>query len=186
LIPLQGKVELLRESIGEVQKYELLTTNQYLKQMELLVEILEDVSVRAESRTGIIKIRARARQNAGEYTGKMKEPLRSVNRRTPIIMLNTSGGILMGWLGLSLLLKEVSVISGHNWWPVFSAGIGVLLILRGVMIYEKTKYWSNDKAAFIGGAFFILLSLLGFVNFGALTSYWSILVVIIGISITRI
>jgi len=59
LIPLQGKVELLRESIGEVQKYELLTTNQYLKQMELLVEILEDVSVRAESRTGIIKIRTR-------------------------------------------------------------------------------------------------------------------------------
>ena len=92
----------------------------------------------------------------------------------------------MGWLGLSLLLKEVSVISEHNWWPVFSAGIGVLLILRGVMIYEKTKYWSNDKGAFIGGAFFIILSLLSFVNFGALTSYWSILVVIIGISITRI
>ena len=43
-ISLPVKVELLRKSVEEVQKYELLTTNQYLRQMELLLEILQDIS----------------------------------------------------------------------------------------------------------------------------------------------
>ena len=44
LTPLQNKVERMRKSLEEIQKYELLTTNQYLIQMELLVEILEAIS----------------------------------------------------------------------------------------------------------------------------------------------
>ena len=106
-------------------------------------------------------------------------------RDTAIIKVNASGGILLGWLGVSLLLREMSIIAGHLWWPMFSAGIGVLLILRGLMIYEKTRYWSNDKGAFIGGAFFILLSLLSFVDLGPLANYWPVLVVILGVSILR-
>ena len=43
-IPLPVKVELLRKSVEEVQKYELLTTNQYLQHMELLLEILQTLS----------------------------------------------------------------------------------------------------------------------------------------------
>ena len=43
-ILLPDKVELLRERVEEVQKYELLTTNQYLHQMDLLLEILQDIS----------------------------------------------------------------------------------------------------------------------------------------------
>lgn len=100
-----------------------------------------------------------------------------------IIEGKVSGGILMSWLGGSFFLKEMSIISGQLWWPVFSAGIGVLLILRGIMIYENTKYWSNDKGAFIGGAFFILLSLLSLVDFGSLANWWSVFIVILGISI---
>ena len=53
LIPLHDKVEQLRARLGEVQKYELLTTNQYLHQMELVLEILDDISVRAEPFEGI-------------------------------------------------------------------------------------------------------------------------------------
>ena len=44
LIPLQDKIEILRICMKETQKYELLTTNQYLKQMELVADILEDIS----------------------------------------------------------------------------------------------------------------------------------------------
>jgi len=47
LIPLQDKLEILRLSIEETQKYELLTTNQYLKQMELVIDILDDLSHKA-------------------------------------------------------------------------------------------------------------------------------------------
>ena len=44
LIPLQDKLEILRICMEETQRYELLTTNQYLKQMALVVDILEDIS----------------------------------------------------------------------------------------------------------------------------------------------
>jgi hypothetical protein len=44
LIPLQDKLEILRISMEETQKYELLTTNQYLPQIELVVGILEELS----------------------------------------------------------------------------------------------------------------------------------------------
>ena len=46
--PLPVKVELLRKSVEEVQKYELLTTNQYLQQMELLLKILRDISQKTQ------------------------------------------------------------------------------------------------------------------------------------------
>jgi len=108
---------------------------------------------------------------------------RKAMENSPIIGGNTSGSFLVTWLGGSFFLKEMSIISGQLWWPVFSAGIGVLLVIRGIMIYKNTKYWSNDKGAFIGGAFFILLSLLSFVNFGALINWWPVLIIVLGISL---
>ena len=48
-IPLPVKVELLKKSVEEVQKYELLTTNQYLQQMELILEILQDISLKTQN-----------------------------------------------------------------------------------------------------------------------------------------
>jgi guanylate kinase len=41
--PLSEKMEALHRSVSEVQKYELLTTNQYLKQMDIIVSILHDI-----------------------------------------------------------------------------------------------------------------------------------------------
>jgi hypothetical protein len=43
IIVSQEKIEHLRSSIDEVQKYELLTTNQYLPQIEIVFEILENI-----------------------------------------------------------------------------------------------------------------------------------------------
>lgn len=42
----QEKLELLRLCIEETQRYQLLTTNQYLKHMVLLISILDDLSDR--------------------------------------------------------------------------------------------------------------------------------------------
>jgi len=41
---IEGKIQELTRSVSEVYKYELLTTNQYLKQMELVLEIFNDLS----------------------------------------------------------------------------------------------------------------------------------------------
>ena len=45
-IPLRVKIDLLQPSLDKVQKYELLTTNQYIEQMELVLEIIRDISER--------------------------------------------------------------------------------------------------------------------------------------------
>jgi hypothetical protein len=38
------KIQQLAKSISEVSKYELLTTNQYLQQMKIVLEIFEDIA----------------------------------------------------------------------------------------------------------------------------------------------
>ena len=38
------KVQMLEKSVSEVNKFELLTTNEYLKQMKLVLEIFRDMS----------------------------------------------------------------------------------------------------------------------------------------------
>lgn len=42
---LKEKIEELSRSVSEVYKYELLTTNQYLKQMELVLDIFHELSL---------------------------------------------------------------------------------------------------------------------------------------------
>ena len=39
------KIQELNNSVTEVQKYELLTTNQYIKQMEILLQILKELTI---------------------------------------------------------------------------------------------------------------------------------------------
>jgi hypothetical protein len=46
--PLSEKMEALYKSVAEVQKYELLTTNQYLQQMDLIVSILQEIQVQVD------------------------------------------------------------------------------------------------------------------------------------------
>ncbi|MGD2201728.1 MAG: hypothetical protein PVJ38_08875 [Candidatus Bathyarchaeota archaeon] len=38
------KIERLKSRVREVQKYELMTTNQYRNQVDLIIEILEDIA----------------------------------------------------------------------------------------------------------------------------------------------
>ena len=46
--PLSEKVEALQKSVAEVQKYELLTTNQYLQQMDLILSILVELQTHVD------------------------------------------------------------------------------------------------------------------------------------------
>ena len=41
---IKGKVQELKQSVSKVYRYELLTTNQYLKQMELVLEIFNELT----------------------------------------------------------------------------------------------------------------------------------------------
>jgi ribosome-binding protein aMBF1 (putative translation factor) len=41
---LNNKIQELSQSVSKVYKYELLTTNQYMKQMELILDIFNELS----------------------------------------------------------------------------------------------------------------------------------------------
>ena len=43
-VEITDKIQMLVQSVSEVSKYELLTTNQYLQQMEIVLAIFEDIS----------------------------------------------------------------------------------------------------------------------------------------------
>ena len=43
-VAITEKVQMLSKSISEVSKYELLTTNQYLQQMKIVLEIFNDIA----------------------------------------------------------------------------------------------------------------------------------------------
>jgi hypothetical protein len=40
----QEKIETLKSRVKELQMYELMTTNQYRRQVALIIEILEDIA----------------------------------------------------------------------------------------------------------------------------------------------
>ena len=44
-----SEMEALNRSVSEVQKYELLTTNQYLQQMDIIVSILHDIQAQMDN-----------------------------------------------------------------------------------------------------------------------------------------
>lgn len=46
---IKGKVQELKQSVSKVYRYELLTTNQYLKQMELVLEIFNELTESLEN-----------------------------------------------------------------------------------------------------------------------------------------
>ncbi len=89
------------------------------------------------------------------------------------------GGVFMMWLGVSFLLKEMHYIRSSLWWPVFAAGLGILLILRGLMVYQSSGYWTNSKKHIFGGGFFLMLSLMRYYNF---QNWWPIILVVIGLA----
>ncbi len=46
---IKGKLKELKQSVSKVYRYELLTTNQYLNQMELVLEIFSELSESLEN-----------------------------------------------------------------------------------------------------------------------------------------
>jgi len=45
IMALKTKMEQIRKNLDETRRYELLTTNQYLDQMEIILDVLQDLSI---------------------------------------------------------------------------------------------------------------------------------------------
>ena len=91
-----------------------------------------------------------------------------------------AGGMVTMWLGATFLLREINYIKGSMWWPVFASGLGVLLILRGISVYQNGGYWSETKSHVFGGAFFMFIGLAKYADF---TAIWPVILIGSGLAV---
>jgi hypothetical protein len=87
------------------------------------------------------------------------------------------GGLILLWLGVSFLLRQYDYVTTNNWWNIFMIGLGVIIILRGLMLYMQINSWRASSGLIIGGA---IVSLIGAASIVGLRDWWAVLFILIG------
>jgi hypothetical protein len=87
------------------------------------------------------------------------------------------GGLIVLWLGVTFLLRQYNYIADSQWWNWFLVGLGVIVILRGVMLYIQTSNWRAASGLIIGG---VIVSLIGVGSYLGLADWWAFLIILIG------
>ena len=68
------------------------------------------------------------------------------------------GGLIVLWLGITFLLQQYNYIVDNRWWSWFMAGLGIIMILRGLMLYIQTSNWRASSGLIIGG---VIVTMIG-------------------------
>ncbi|HZW58439.1 MAG TPA: zinc ribbon domain-containing protein [Nitrososphaerales archaeon] len=89
------------------------------------------------------------------------------------------GGLILVWLGITFYLQQIGSIPSANWWAYFVAGIGVILIVQGLLIYLMRH--RPFYGPFIGGALLFFVGVAFIYN--GWGNFWPLIFVIIGIAI---
>ena len=89
------------------------------------------------------------------------------------------GGLILVWLGITFYLQQIGTIPPSNWWAYFIAGIGVIIILQGILLYSMRR--RPFYGPFIGGAVLLFVGLSFIYN--AWGSFWPLILVVIGVAI---
>ena len=87
------------------------------------------------------------------------------------------GGLIVLWLGITFLLRQYGTIPDSQWFNWFLAGLGVIVILRGVMLYIQTSNWRASSGLIIGG---VIVALIGVGSSLGLRDWWAFLIILIG------
>lgn len=90
------------------------------------------------------------------------------------------GGLVLLWLGVSFLLREYGFIRYASWWSYFLVGLGLILFLRGVLMYSKTSNLRSAQGFFIGG---IIVALIGISDIIGLRNWWGLILIILALYI---
>ncbi len=89
------------------------------------------------------------------------------------------GGLILLWLGVTFLLQQYNYIpKDEGGW--FLAGIGVILILRGILQYTQTSNWRTSSGWMIGGAILLVISIGSYVGWA---NWWPYIIIFIGLLI---
>jgi hypothetical protein len=81
-------------------------------------------------------------------------------------------GAIIIWLGVSLYLQELGLLREGGWWGLFLAGLGGLLIARGLFL---TAVRGRAPGSLLAGAILLLLGLSSLIG---LVSWWLLLILI--------
>lgn len=88
------------------------------------------------------------------------------------------GGLILLWLGVSFLLRQYNYVTSNNWWNIFMVGLGVIIILRGLMLYKQISNWRSSSGLIVGGA---VVALIGGASFVGLRDWWAVGVILVGL-----
>jgi len=90
------------------------------------------------------------------------------------------GGLILIWLGITFYFQETGYLPSDYWWAYFIAGLGVILILQGIVIYTRGHVGYGPV---VGGAIlaFIGLSTIATHNFTIQAQLWPLILVALGV-----
>ena len=87
------------------------------------------------------------------------------------------GGLVIIWLGATFILREYNFITYGDWFAWFMAGLGVILVVRGLMTYMQTNKWRAGSGFIIGG---VVVAMIGIASIAGLREWWPLAVIVIG------
>ncbi len=88
-------------------------------------------------------------------------------------------GLILIWLGFTFFLEQNGYLARDIWWAYFIAGVGIVLVLEGVLIYTRGHIGIGPV---IGGAILLFggLSAITTNNYRYESQLWPLAIIIIG------
>ena len=90
------------------------------------------------------------------------------------------GGLVVVWLGLSLILQNAGLLEWTDFGGVFLLGLGLIIVFRGLWAYSQSGVFEHGFGYVVGGGF---VSLIGAGIAFDLDEWWPVLLIALGLII---
>ena len=88
------------------------------------------------------------------------------------------GGLVVVWLGLSLLLQNAGLLGWADFGGVFLLGLGLIIVFRGLWAYSQSGVFEQGFGYIVGGGF---VTLIGAGIAFDLDEWWPVLLIALGL-----
>ncbi len=87
------------------------------------------------------------------------------------------GGLILLWLGITFLLHPYGILTAINEGALFMMGLGVIIALRGLLLYMQVSNWRAASGLIIGGC---VVALIGVSSLIGWRDWWPFIIILIG------
>jgi len=88
------------------------------------------------------------------------------------------GGLVVVWLGLSLLLQNAGLLGWADFGGIFLLGLGLIIVFRGLWAYSQSGVLEHGFGYIVGGGFVALIG--AGISFD-LDEWWPVLLIAMGL-----